>query len=185
MQAVFQHVCDVVGGDPKVVGCKRDEGTEEVDIFHSADEPSSGVTTYATIGMYAGETGTVIGDKPLRVELLSMCDSSVADYSNMLASCAFNVLTGDYGIGPSTIFPDIVSQYLPNVTMKHMLFVPIFAWDPPDNLEIDGVVVTWLQAVPVSQDEFGYARSNGADALETLLEQHDADVADLDRESVA
>ena len=129
------------------------------------------MTSYATIGMYLGETGSVSGGKPLRVELL--------------ASCAFTVLSGDYGIRPGTIFPDVVGQYLPGMTMQHLLFVPVFSWDAPDNLETDGVVVTWLQAVPVSVGEMSHARAHGADALLDLLEEQDVDVADLDRPSAA
>lgn len=185
MKTIFQHVWGVVGGDPKVIGCVRDEGGEEIDVMQCADQPSPGITSYATIGMYEGETGNAVDDKPLRVELLSMCDSSVEQYDNMLASCAFNVLTGEYGIMPGNIYPDIVAQYQPNLTMKHMLFVPVFSWDGPENLEVDGVVVTWLQALPVSDAEMSYARRNGAEALQDLLEEQDVDVADLNRASVA
>ncbi len=185
MKTIFKHVWDVVGGEPKVTQHVRDEGPEEIDILSVPDQPSAGMTAYATIGMYTGETGTVVEDKPLRVELVSMCDSSVSDYGDMLASCAFNVLRGDYGIRPSTIYPDVVSQYRSDVTMAHMMFVPVFAWEPPpENLSVDGVVVTWLQAVPVSQSEYHYARSNGADALESLLEEADVDVADINRPAV-
>jgi antitoxin YqcF len=185
MKAIFRHVWEVVGGEPKVIGHVRDEGGEQIDIMHCIDQPVPALTTWATIGMYEGETGNAVDGTPLRVELVSTCDSSYPDYGNMLASCAFNVLTGDYGIMPGNIYPDIISQYLPDVRMKHMLFVPVFSFEGLSNLELDGVVVTWLEAVPVSQAEMQYARQNGADALQTLLEERGADVADLDRESVA
>jgi antitoxin YqcF len=184
MKAIFRHVWEVLEGEPKVIGCVRDDGNLTVDVLRCADRPDPGITSWATIGMYEGETGKVADGKPLRVELVSLCDSAVDDYGNMLASCAFNVLSGDYGMQPDTVFPDIVSQYRPDVTMKHMLFVPIFSWDGPDNLELDGTVVTWLQAVPISQGELTYARRNGGNALATLLEERDVDVADIDRESV-
>ncbi len=69
--------------------------------------------------------------------------------------------------------------------MQHMLFVPVFSWDAPDNPETDGVVVTWLQAVPVSAGEMSHARAHGADALLHLFEEQDVDVVDLDRPSAA
>lgn len=48
-------------------------------------------------------------------------------YANMLASCAFNVLTGEHGMKPGTVNPDIISQYLPNATMKpHVLRAGVF-----------------------------------------------------------
>ncbi len=184
MKSIYRHVLDVIGGEPEVAGCLRDNGPEEVDVLYVADAPSQGLTAYATIGMYEGETGNRVDGKPLRVELVGMCASAETEYVNMLASCAFNVLTGEYGIKPGNIFPDVIGQYRPDVTMKHMLFVPVFSWEGLSNLEVDGIVITWLQAVPMGQREARYAREHGAEAVQTLLEQRNVDVADLNREQV-
>ncbi|GAB2467235.1 suppressor of fused domain protein [Jatrophihabitans fulvus] len=185
MKAIFQRAWDTLGGEPKVIGHQRDDGPGEIDVLYCADVPTTGVTSYATIGMYAGDSGfTTEDDVPLRVELLGLCGSSVTEFPNMLASCAFNVLSGEYSVEPGLIYPDVVGQYRPDATMRHMLLVPVFAWDPPANLAVDGLVVTWLQAVPVSQSEAAHARAHGVESLETLLEQADADVADIDREPV-
>lgn len=60
-----------------------------------------------------------------------------------------------------------------------------FLWDqPPQTLRLPRKTVAWLQAIPISTAEPEYARANGSEALEDLLEQQKADAVGLLRESV-
>jgi len=68
--------------------------------------------------------------------------------------------------------------------MKHMLFIPPFLWEPIPNMEQEGRVVTWLQAIPISDGEFEIRKRKGEDALMTVLEKCEVNVFDLDRPSV-
>jgi hypothetical protein len=120
----------------------------------------------------------------LRVEFIGACDEQYEDvYALALSSCAFNIIIDEYSCEPGAVYPNVLSQYDPDVNMKHILFQPLFLWEIP-NLELDGIVVTWLCPVPISESEFQYCVANGADALSDLLEAADADVADLNRPSV-
>lgn len=51
-------------------------------------------------------------------------------------------------------------------------------------LEDDEMVVTFLQAVPISEAEYQHVVDNGAGSLEDLFVEAQIDVYDLDRPSV-
>lgn len=174
------------GGKPKVYAYWDDAHKHSVDILSVADQPDQGVTSYATLGLSQHSIGLSVGDRPLRVELLGACWTESEVFANILSTCAFNVINSGHRCAPGIIFPDVVSIYLPDSSMAHILFVSPFLWGDgiPETLDFSDRKVTWLQAVPISEAERAYAEENGADALESLFEQHQIDVYDLNRDSV-
>lgn len=185
LKVIARRAAGVFGGTPKVIRYKDDAEINWVDILSCADRPSPGVTSYATIGMSCHDNQMTSGGKPLRVELLGASDSHMTKFADMLSSCAFNVASGQYSLTPGVIFPDIVSAYEPEATMRHMLFVAPFLWgNEPTEISDDDYTVAWLMAVPVSESEFEYARQHGTDALQDRLEQDDANVLDIHRKPV-
>lgn len=120
------------------------------------------------------------------MEILGACASSVTSFGTMLSTAALNVASGDYSLSPGNIHPQVVEMFEPDLTMKHLLFVTPFLWseDAFSPMEDDDMVVAFLQAVPISDSEFEFARVAGVDALEDLLEQAQIDVYDLDRPPV-
>jgi hypothetical protein len=57
--------------------------------------------------------------------------------------------------------------------------------DDLTTLELEGKTVAWLLGVPISDGERSFAEENGGDALEALFEEHQIDIFDLTRPSVA
>lgn len=83
------------------------------------------------------------------------------------------------------MYPNVVKMYYPKLNMKHVMFVSPFLWD--ENLasfDFEDKYVSWLQAIPISEDEYVYAEKNGSEALEDLLEEAGVDTMDLNRPSV-
>ncbi|AZI57423.1 suppressor of fused domain protein [Nakamurella antarctica] len=157
-----------------------------VDVIESRDLPTVGVSSWGTVGMSKFSTKNRIGNRSLRVEIIGVCSSGSDEFGQMLASCAFNLATGKFGVAPGVIFRDIVSDYAGNIEMKHILFVTPFLWDEMEIPDIvsDGHVITWLQAVPVSSEEFDYWEKFGAEALEDRFVEAGIDVSDLHRTSI-
>ena len=94
------------------------------------------------------------------------------EFGRVLASCALNVASGEFSLKPGRIIPDVVEMYLPDVSMKHALFVAPFLWDAEFTpISGDHETVVWSMAVPVSQSEFEFARREGSEELEGLLER--------------
>lgn len=186
LKAVARHSLAAFGGTPNVNRYHRSAGEEWVDVLDCVDRPEAGQTAWATIGMSLFDLELEVDDTPLRVEIAGIATSNVREFGNMLSAACFNVASGEYTIEPGVIYPDIVADYLPQVTTKHLMFVPVFSWTGLENLEVEGVLITWLQAVPVTQAEFDLAQTQGgSEGLQDLLEDADADVADLNRPSVA
>ena len=68
--------------------------------------------------------------------------------------------------------------------MKHVMFSEPFLWDDLSNIEQEDKVITWLMIVPISDAELQYLKEYGSDALETLFEEKNIDIFDLERKSV-
>lgn len=186
LKAVARTYRDVVGGEPSVFRYWNDDESVWVDIFSAVDRPQSGVTTWATLGMSRLDTDYDTADgRALRVELIGEISSVVTTFGNMLTSCALNLVDGEFGLEADTIYPDVVRQFEPAVSTAHMLLTDVFSFDGLDSVDGDGEVLTFLQAVPVTDTELTFARRHGVVALTDLLEREAVDVLDLDRPSAA
>lgn len=172
---------DLVGGVPQVVEYWDSAYDQVVHVFSSTDRPERGLTTWATIGMSRFDNQLLTGDgRDLRVELLSVCGSAFPTMGNVLASCAFNVASGQFAASPDVIFPAAGRVNDPSVRMKHALLTTPFLWDLPADVETDRVT-SWLQVVPVDDTEFDFAREHGVAALRERFLLSQPDVFDLDR----
>lgn len=103
------------------------------------------------------------------------------DFSLAISTCGFNMIRDKM-----PIFPDVLELY-PGLldTLKNVMFVSPTAWDSsPETQDIQGRKVTFLQLLQISGGEMMYAKSNGSEALEDLLEKKNIDIYDIDRESV-
>jgi antitoxin YqcF len=173
------------GGKPSVTRYWDDNHHSSVDILACLDQPTEGVTSYATLGLSDTPLLQDGAEFPVRVELLGACAGNVDFFPNVLSTAAFYVINDRLFCQPGAIFPRVVEMYDPEITMKHLMFVSPFVWgDAPQTLELPDKTVAWLLAVPISDGERHYAETNGAEALEDLFEQAQVDVFDIDREPV-
>jgi len=97
-KVIARRAAAVFGGTAKVMRYKDDAEVNWVDVLGCADRPSPGVTAYATIGLSRYDNQLTSGSRPLRVELLGACASKVQTFAGMLASCAFNIASGEYSL---------------------------------------------------------------------------------------
>lgn len=173
------------GGKPSVVRFWDEKKASCVDVLSSSNSPVGGVTSVGSIGLSEHTIGLTIVEKPLRVEVVGACASTIDVFANVLATCAFHVINSAHPCSPGVVFADAVSMYVPNASMKHVLLVPPFLWHTSfGTMDLPGKKVTWLQMIPISDQERAFASENGTDALETLFEERQIDVFDLYRASV-
>lgn len=184
-KTIAKAVFDVFGGKPKVIKYWDDKKENSVDILSCSDRPYQGVTSYSTIGLSGYSIGYTSKDIPLSVEIVGACASSFDKFPNILASCAFNIINSKFTCYPGAIYQNVVSLYKSVSPMKHILFTPPFLWeDRLKTLDLSDKKVAWLLVVPISDEEFKYVRENGNDALESLFEEQQIDIFDLNRNSV-
>lgn len=202
VQETTRRVQEGVAAGAKVVrfrdGVRDDqpEGTppEEVSVLVADGSPGTGFTSYSTVDMARFPTN-VADDAGRRVasELITVGRSGQGEFSDVLAACAFAVAGGSLHVTPLAMIPDAVAASAPGHATRHVLLVPPFIWpdlqivveeDEDADAGLPAQVTTWLQAVPISDDEFRYATDHGAQSLFDRLERAGADVSDLDRASV-
>jgi len=173
------------GGKPSVYAYWDDNNKSSIDMLSCNDRPYDGVTAYSTVGLSEHSIDQTVEGVPLRVEIVGACATGYECFPNILSSCAFNVINTKYKCYPGAIFPNVVKYYMPDSPMKHILFVPPFLWeDKLTTLSFNDKKVAWLLAIPISEEEFEYAKEHGIDDLETLFEEYQIDIFDLKRESV-
>lgn len=185
MKEIAMMLANINGGRPQVGRYYDDNEKSTIDIVTMMNKPNMDETTYATVGLCNYDIGKIIEDKPLRIEIIGTCISAYEYFANIISTCAFNIINSGYKCYPGAIFPNIVNMYYSELEMKHILFVSPFLWD--DKLKTFNFVdkkVTWLQAIPISEEEYLFAEEYGIDALENKLEESKVDILDLERISV-
>jgi len=182
---IARTILENIGGNPKVIEFWDTRRESMIDIFIGADRPYDGITSYSTIGLSSYPIDIVTtGNRKLRIEFIGACDSSSDLFANIIGSCAFNIINDKYSCDPGTVYPCVVSEYYPDTEMRHIYFTAPFLWEDIHNLEFDDIIVTWLMAVPISDNEFGFLKSYGSGQLEALFEEKGIDIFDINRKSV-
>lgn len=184
-KSIARIVANAFGGKPEVHQYLDEAGHSSVGLLVSIDRPQRGISSYSTIGL--SDFPNLIGgdDKGVRIELVGACASSVRKFPNILTTAAFCVINSKWTCYPGAIFPDVVSAFNCSKTMKHLMFVPPFLWEENlHTLEFQNKTVAWLLAVPISEEEFRFAESEGADNLEALFEKNQIDIFDINRPTI-
>ena len=102
---------NAIGLTPKVVAFYDANENSKVDMYIGVDRPDFGITTYSTIGLSEHSIGfTNSNDEDIRVEFISICNSSVFDFANVIATCAFNIINDNYSCQPGTVYPDMIES---------------------------------------------------------------------------
>ncbi|KMM62613.1 hypothetical protein ACH95_05370 [Bacillus glycinifermentans] len=184
-KVIAKTVLKALGGTPKVTKYWDDNHHNSVDILSVDDRPEEGITSFATLGLSDYSIDYEVNGKPLCIEILGAIDSSSEIFANVLSTCAFNVINSNFTCAPGAIFRDVIKMYDQNTEMEHVLFVPPFLWeDGLESLEFSSKNATWLLAIPISEEEYLFARENGSEKLEELLEEQQIDIFDIKRKSV-
>jgi hypothetical protein len=184
-KAIARAAAAAFGTPPSVYCYWDDQHKASVDIVSCNDSPSSGVTSYATVGVSQIPLIKDGKDLGFRTELVGACGSQFADFGNCLSTAAFCVINSRWFVAPGVVFPDVISMYRTSGAMKHVLFLPPFLWDERlQTIQVENERVAWLLAIPISENELRLAESKGVPALEDVLEKEEIDIFDLDRASV-
>jgi hypothetical protein len=82
------------------------------------------------------------------------------------------------------VYPNIVKEYYENTEMEHIYFTTPFLWDNLHNIIFEREIVTWLLAIPISNNEFKVREEKGSELFEELFEENQANVFDIRRKSI-
>ena len=184
-RSIAKHCTTFLGKDFTVTAFRNDDETKRIDIMRCQETERD--FTCSTIGLWEVDLGwNTEDDKALRVELLIAGDDREKGkdaFENILATAAFSVMDHpdvcDFGI----VIRDVVKDYVHDTELEHVTLLATMVWEKYTPLEEEGSVVTWFQAIPITENERMYLQEHSFEKFEQLLEDHDIDMADLHRPS--
>ena len=164
----------------------RDTNTDvQVVILTSRDCPEIGISSYSTLGL--SDKNLVIDGRDFGFGV-KVCGAIITEQDKfllILADIGFNVVEEKWVAAHHTVFPNVVEPYFPDSEMKHVLLVSPFLWDEDfGDYSFADQRVVWLLAVPISENEYRYALSVGADCLEDMFAQKQINLFNIYRDSV-
>ena len=108
----------------------------------------------------------------------------IMEIHSQIYFCAFNIIKDHYSYTPGMVNMNVIDDYYKILEMRHIYYTIPSYWEDLQGHLIDGHIVNWLFAIPISDNELDYLNENGVDAFEDLLESNDTEVYDLYRRSI-
>lgn len=180
---IAQHALAFIGGSPTVFEYYNEAETVSVDIMTCADENFS-ITTLSTIGLSNVNISKEFEGMPLRVELLMLGRQNEEIFANILSSVAFWIEDNHY-CDFGSVIENVIEPYKTDATLKHVVLMQPVFWKNYSPCKLDGNIIVWLLAVPISEKEYLYIEQNGIDNFDKLLELSNVDLIDLQRADCA
>ena len=160
------------------------DGAKKVGLVEVPDCPATGVTTWATVAASFFLSGYRTPDgRPLGVEFVAGIDSRWSSMGDAVAACAFQIGVPN-DVRPGTVYRSAVGNRYPQATTPHLMSVPPFLWNAFASYSDPDVHVTWLQLVPVTEDEAAYCLAHGFDALGDAFDREQPDLFSIERPGV-
>lgn len=167
------------------------KGTK-VYIFQIKNIIEKGLNIFITVGVSEHSLDIKVDNIELGVEFIALSNklfskdpSKDSKIPNILITCSSCIKNSNYKCYPGAIFLDVIEPFYPNTDMKHILFTNLLPYmNELKALYLEDKIVSWLLAVPISEKEYLYSLDYGIEALETLLEKKQVDIANLDRKSI-
>ena len=125
-KVIAKYLRDVIGMKANVKKYYDKNENKSVYIMTINDVLEDGINFYSTIGTSDYSLNKYVEGLPLRVELMFTAEAVEAKVPNMLDSCAFCIMNSNYKCYPGAIFHNIISSYIKDTDMKHVMFVEPF-----------------------------------------------------------
>ena len=163
------------------------EDSLALDVAIIEDFPEEGIRTFSTIGMsdvaFTDEEGKAY---EFRMEIVASDDLD----NEVIPDILFEVYAhakenSDWICTPGSVLENVIEPWRPDSDMKHAYFTSSFFVQELNEVRVfDNTKVIWVMLIPISDKELEYLDENGNDAFETMLEDAEANILDIDRESV-
>ena len=169
------------GRKPRVIRHWDERENYSIHVAQCENSPIEGITAVGTAGLSDHD----LGMGPVRVELIGAFPAAFEDGPNVAATCAFNAFKDGAPTRPDAIHPHVLSLYLREPTLPHIMMVDPFLWhNGPATLTCDDFQIAWIMMIPISETERLFAERCGPDPLTALFEKHQIDIYNLSRASV-
>ncbi|MEM8639525.1 MAG: suppressor of fused domain protein [Cyanobacteria bacterium P01_G01_bin.54] len=185
-KSIAKKIISIIGGSPTVTQFWDENEDNHIDLLSLENSQTHNATTFCSLGLSDSPLYFRGKEYSVRVELMGCCRSKDELFANIISTAAFYIMKDHWFCAPGVIYPDIVTMYYPETSMKHLFFMSPFFWNEalPDVMEFSTKKVAFLLGVPISEQERNYAVQNSPRELEDLFEKEQINILDLDRDSV-
>lgn len=176
---LYKRLSPILGISTKVTEYGDDQNKITIDILSCPDPIDKNVNFYSTLGLF----NTIVDNN--RYEMMMAMYEKYKFAPNILSTCAFFTIKSNWKCRIGSVFETMVEMYYPNLDMKHILFVSPYIWaEKLEDFELSGNVINFVLGIPISEKELQFKNKNGLDRLETLFEDNEIDVFNIERNSV-
>jgi hypothetical protein len=171
----------IPGGTFEVTRHADESESTFLDVFSSRTSPG---VVVATIGVMEVNLSSH-ACSPLFSEIIMDSRDYNMHVANLAATLGFYVVKDGWCPSPGTVFENMIEMYLPELTVKHIMFVPPFQWKSGmSEVDLGSKTIYPVLGVPISDREYQFVEEHGSESLEDLWEEANCDVLDWFREGI-
>lgn len=176
---------EVFGGKPNILTYADENNRSKIDILSCQDQPCQSVVSYSTIGLSDHSIGLEVEGIPLGVEIVGACGDEFEEFSNIISTCAFNIINSHFKCYPDAIYKCVVEMYYPMYSMKHILFIPPFGWNKEfETLEFLKKESSLVISCSYLGSRIQVCSAQSVDLLITFFEEKQINIYNLNRDTV-
>lgn len=162
---------------------------DSITILSCKNGLTEGITAHSTLGVCLHHQPSLKPGQAVGVEFVGIEYEDSDVMRGILSTCAYATIDR-MPIQPFSCWPDVLSLYLPEIKLQHVLFLPAYLWG--DNLmrsSFENIMIFYLLVCPISDGEAKFLcgfndNSVGAEKLMQEFEKRNVDICDFYRESV-
>lgn len=187
-QTMINCLKETLGGEQKAFFYADESEENRIDILFAKGSPANKYITASTLGLVNRATGYEDKEtgKEIRAEIIMSGPMGTDLTGRILATLGKGIIDTNVRYGYGTVFKDIINLYYPESEMKHVfLMLPPPKWQKEFTVtECEGCLITFLYALPVSDEEMNYMDEKGIVALQDLFVEKNINMFDPERKSV-
>jgi hypothetical protein len=178
-KAWVSHLQTSTAGQWSVNSYEDDTERHSILIFESATAEGTLLSTVGLMDVNISATS----ERELRTEVLLDHRGHASQEANVLATIAFYVLKNGWRPSPGVVFEEMLTFYLPDGPLPHVLFIPPYQWADSSmtRATVGDLTIYPLLAVPISELERLFVSTQGYEQLQAMWEERQTDVLDWTR----
>lgn len=175
-----------VAGNPKDARLLHEHDLHRMELVTVENSPRDGVNSFSTVGLSVIPIGYLSASVYLGAEIAATAGAKFDRFADVLAACVDDLLHNRFRLFPGSVYKDAFKNTYPDASVKHLIFDTPQGWEKDLlTLDLGARQTAWIMAVPVTDAELRlYSDSESGELQERFFERN-ADLADLNRPSVA
>lgn len=154
------------------------EGTPSVSKWFDERETTSlDILSIKGDGKVCASIGLMDVDHNPPTELLMDSTDETIKLENLISMASFFIVKNGWKVKPGAVFEDLVKEYHPELSLKHLLFLPQFRWgETLSRVDLCDRTIYPLLVIGITDSELNYIRNNGLEELERIWLKNNVDV---------